>query len=97
MRLWYICNTLFTKRNIQKQTWQHPKSNQWHCIDFAMMDLQKDRQRCLNNTTVMRSAECKTDHQLLRVCVRFECKAYRSPQPPRGKRFDVVIRRRRHP
>ena len=32
-----VCNTWFTKKNIHKQTWQHPKSKQWHCIDFAIM------------------------------------------------------------
>ena len=47
-----VCNTLFMNRNIQKQTWQHPKSKQWHCIDFAITG-QKDCQRCLN-ATVMR-------------------------------------------
>ena len=28
-----VCNTWFQKRRIYKQTWQHPKSRKWHCID----------------------------------------------------------------
>ena len=28
-----VCNTWFRKRDIGKQTWQHPKSKRWHCID----------------------------------------------------------------
>ena len=32
-----VCNTWFTKKSIYKQTWQHPKSKQWHCIDYAIM------------------------------------------------------------
>ena len=36
-----VCNTWFKKRDIFKQTWQHPKLGQWHCIDYAIMR-QKD-------------------------------------------------------
>ena len=33
-----VCNTLFEKKDIYKQTWQHPKSKlYWHCIDYAIM------------------------------------------------------------
>ncbi len=32
-----VCNTWFRKRDISKQTWQHPKSKRWHCIDYAIM------------------------------------------------------------
>ena len=28
-----VYNTLFQKKDIHKQTWQHPKSKQLHCID----------------------------------------------------------------
>ena len=31
-----VCNTWFEKKVIHKQTWQHRKSKQWHCIDFAI-------------------------------------------------------------
>ena len=34
-----VCNTWFQKRDISKQTWQHPNSKQWHCIDYAIMRL----------------------------------------------------------
>ena len=40
-----IYNTWFQKM-IHKQTWQHPKSKQWHCIDFAVVH-HRDRERCL--------------------------------------------------
>ena len=63
-----VCNTWFKKKDIHKQTWQHPKSNQWHCIDYAIMRRQ-DRKRCLD-ATVRRGAECNTDHQLLCIKVR---------------------------
>ena len=30
-----VCNTWFQKKRIYKQTWQHPKSHKWHCIDYV--------------------------------------------------------------
>ena len=60
-----VCNTWFKKRNIHKQTWQHPKSNKWHCIDYIIVR-QDHRRKCLD-TMVMRGAECNTDHQLRRM------------------------------
>ena len=59
-----VYNTWFKKLDIQKQTWQHPKSKYWHCIDYTIMR-QKDHGRCLD-ATVKRGVECK-DHQLLCV------------------------------
>ena len=41
-----VCNTWFQKE-IYKQTWQHPKSKQWHCIDYAIMR-KVQCWRCLN-------------------------------------------------
>ena len=60
-----ICNTWFGKNHIQKQTWQHPKSKKWHCIDCAIVR-QAHRRMCLD-ASVMRGAECNSDHRMLRV------------------------------
>ena len=60
-----VCNTWFQKKANCKQTWQHPKSKQWHCIDYAIIG-QSHSRRCLD-VSVMRGAECNTDHQLLRM------------------------------
>ena len=32
-----IMNTFFEKRDIYKQSWQHPGTKQWHCIDFIVV------------------------------------------------------------
>lgn len=83
-----ICNTWFTKRDIHKQTWQHPKSKKWHCIDFAIVR-QRDRRRCLH-TLVKRGAECHTDHQLLRIKLKMTKMRNRRTSQHRGsKRYDV--------
>ena len=83
-----VCNTWFSKKEIHKHTWQHPKTKRWHCIDFAVMR-QKDRRRCLD-ACVKRGAECNTDHQLLRIKMRVTRKGgYHQPRPKKCKKFDV--------
>ena len=83
-----ICNTWFTKKDIHKVTWQHPKSKKWGCIDYVIMR-QKDKRICLD-VTVKRGAECNTDHQLLCATVRmaWHCRGQREKQQRRG-RYDV--------
>ena len=48
------CATHGTRRTTYgyKQTWQHPKSKQWSCIDFAVMR-QRDRAVCIDVTAKM--------------------------------------------
>ena len=60
-----VCNTWFKKKDIYKQTWQHPKSQKWHCIDFVIT--KKDYQRRCLDVSVMRGAGCNSDHRLLRA------------------------------
>ena len=58
-----VCNTWFVKRDIHKQTWQHPKSKQWSCIDFVVMK-QRNRKLCMD-VAARRGAMCNTDHHLV--------------------------------
>ena len=58
-----ICNTWFMKQAIHKQTWQHPRSRQWHCIDYSIMR-RTHHWRCVD-ITVKRGADCNTDHRML--------------------------------
>ena len=41
------CNTWFEKRDYRKQTWQHPISRKWHCIDLVIMK-KVHRKKCLD-------------------------------------------------
>ena len=61
-----VCNTWFMKKDIHKQTWMHPRSQQWSCIDY-IITRQRDRRLCLD-VCVRRGAECNTDHQMFIVC-----------------------------
>ena len=63
-----VCNTLFPKKRIHMYTWQHPGSQKWHCIDYVFVR-QQHRKRCMD-CQVMRTAECSTDHRLVRMKYR---------------------------
>lgn len=59
-----ITNTLFRQADKYKTTWMHPRSKQWHLIDYAIC-----RRRDISDfriTRAMRGAECWTDHRLVR-------------------------------
>ena len=78
-----VCNTWFPKRAIHKQTWQHPKSKQWHCIDYVIMR-KRHRRRCMD-VTVMRGAQCNTDHMMLKMKLQFGRKNFKSRRKVNGK------------
>ena len=59
-----ITNTLFQLPDIHKATWMHPRSKQWHLIDYVII-----RRRDIQDvriTTAIGGADCRTDHLLLR-------------------------------
>ena len=84
-----VCNTWFRKKAIHKQTWQHPKSKQWSCIDYVLTR-QRDRRMCLD-VAVKRGAECNTDHQFVCARIRMAGCNYRRKVSVSGKRnrYDV--------
>ena len=83
-----MCNTCIQKKAIHKQTWQHPKSKQWHCIDYAIMR-KSQSWRCLD-VVVKRGANCHTDHRMLLVKMKIGKKFTRHGSGDRMvKRFNV--------
>ena len=81
-----LMNTFFEKHTTYKYTWQHPGSKKWHCIDYIILR-QKQRRFC-TDVSVLRHAECWTDHKLLRAKIRLSI----SPKLRRGevrKKFAV--------
>ena len=62
-----ITNT-FQLCDMHKTSWMHPRSKQWHLIDYVIV-----RRRDLNEvkiTRAMRGAECYTDHRLIHSTLR---------------------------
>lgn len=49
-------NTLFEKKDIHKQSWQHPGTEKWHCIDYILM--RQNQSELCSDAQVMRGAEC---------------------------------------
>ena len=58
-----ITNTLFQLRDMHKTTWMHPRSKNWHLLDYIIVR-QRDR-RDVHITRAMRGAELSTDHRLV--------------------------------
>lgn len=58
-----ITNTYFNHRPSHKNSWMHPRSKQWHLIDFVITR-QRDIQD-FHNTRAMRGANCSTDHIMI--------------------------------
>ena len=84
-----VGNSWFQKKDIYKQTWRHPKSGDWHCIDYVLMQ-QKHRSSCLD-VSVKRGSVCDTDHNL--VCLKLRTrKPYKRKQRCvlKGRRIDVT-------
>ncbi|XP_062841273.1 uncharacterized protein LOC134300780 [Trichomycterus rosablanca] len=63
-----ITNTLFRQADKYKSTWMHPRSKQWHLIDYVIC--RKRDARDFRITRAMRGAECWTDHRLVRSVVK---------------------------
>ena len=74
-----ITNTLFQQRDRFNATWRHPRSKHWHPLDYAVT-LQRDTRDMLH-TRVMPSADCYTDHRLVRYKVAF---TFKSPSKRKG-------------
>lgn len=67
-----ITNTIFQQKDRLKTTWMHPRSKHWHLLDYVLVR-QQDLKDVLN-TRVMPSAECHTDHRLLRCKLKLQFK-----------------------
>ena len=62
---WFVHHEhAFEKRDIHKQSWQHPETKLSLCIDFILMR-QSQRKWC-SDAQVMREAECWSDHKMVR-------------------------------
>ena len=77
-----ITNTVFRQPNRNKATWMHPRSKQWHMIDYVIVR-KKDRQD-VRSTKAMCGADCWTDHRLLvsKLSIRVQ-----PPRRPQGFKF----------
>ena len=73
-----VMNTWFRKPPHRRGTWMHPATKQHHMIDMVLMR-QSQRWHC-QDVTVMRGANCFTDHYMVRAKLRVDVRR------PRGHR-----------
>ena len=79
-----ITNTIFQQPNKYKTTWMHPRSKQWHMLDYVIVRQRDFRDVML--TRAMRGAECWSDHRLVRSKMSLHItpkKQIRREKPPR--------------
>ncbi|PFX13771.1 Craniofacial development protein 2 [Stylophora pistillata] len=74
-----ITNTLFRQADKYKSTWMHPRSKQWHLIDYIIC--RRRNARDFGITRAMRGAECWTDHRLVRSVVKLYIAPTRQKRP----------------
>ena len=65
-----IMNTHFRKPSAKQGTWTHPATKQQHLIDFVVM--RQAQRRFCRDVSVMRGANCWTDHFLVRLKLRVD-------------------------
>ena len=64
-----VTNTILKQKDERTATWMHPRSGHWHMIDFIITRC-RDKMD-IHSTRAMRTANCWTDHQMLRSKVAF--------------------------
>lgn len=67
-----IMNTCFQQKDKYKNTWKHPRSQHWHMIDFIIV--RSSKKESVKKCRVMRSAQCETDHYLVRAKIHLKPK-----------------------
>ena len=73
-----ITNTMFRLPTRNKTSWMHPRSKQWHLIDYIIVRA-KDRQD-VHVTKAMCGADCWTDHRLIISKTKLHIQSMRRPQ-----------------
>ena len=89
-----ITNTMFRQADKYKTTWMHPRSKQWHMLDYVVVRQRDIGDVCI--TRAMRGAECWTDHRLVRAVVNLRI-AVTHRKRPKVVRAAFNTARLRHP
>nr|VZI24621.1 unnamed protein product [Spirometra erinaceieuropaei] len=76
-----LTNTFFCLPEREKATWRHPRSRQWHLLDYVL--LRRRGQRDVLVTKAFAGADGWTDHRLVIWKIRIRLQPRRRPQ---GKR-----------
>ena len=83
-----ITNTFFENKSIHKGTWRHPRSKTWHQIDFTIT--KQSYLRNVKNSRTYHSADCNTDHSLVRSKVKLVPKAIHKSKKKGPPKIDTT-------
>nr|XP_049577518.1 craniofacial development protein 2-like [Syngnathus scovelli] len=73
-----ITNNIFRQKNKLKGSWRHPRSKQWHLIDYVIVRARD--QHDVSITKAMTDSEAWTDHRLIRSTMSIRLKRKRRLQ-----------------
>ncbi|CAM4709419.1 unnamed protein product [Leuciscus chuanchicus] len=71
-----------------KMTWQHPRSKRWHQLDHVI--IQRNHLQDLTHVRSMHSADCDTDHSLVRCKIKLNPKRIHLSSPKPSPTFDIL-------
>jgi endonuclease/exonuclease/phosphatase family metal-dependent hydrolase len=84
-----VVNTMFEKRDLFKQTWRHPRSKRWHCLDYVLT--RTAGLRDVKDVGTRPYADGCTDHCLLVAVMRFRLQKVARPQGLRKRKLNVAM------
>nr|VZI32437.1 unnamed protein product [Spirometra erinaceieuropaei] len=73
-----LTNTFFCLPERERATWRHPRSRQWHLLDYVLVR-RRDRRDVLV-TKAIADADGRTDHRLVISKMRIRLQPHRRPQ-----------------
>lgn len=84
-----LVNTMFYLKNKHKTTWKHPRSNEWHTLDYILVR-SKDIQSVIR-CRVFRGANCDTDHRLLKAEIKWNRQRFHKSQNKSNFNFQISL------
>ena len=83
-----ITNTFFEGKSQYKATWCHPRSKRWHQLDYIIS--RRESLKNVINSQSYHSAECDTDHALVRCKIRLQPQPFHHSKPASRPRIDCA-------
>nr|VZH96042.1 unnamed protein product [Spirometra erinaceieuropaei] len=83
-----LTNTFFCLPEREKATWRHPRSRQWHLLDYVLV--RRRDQRDVLVTKAIAGADGWTDHRLVISKMRIRLQPRRRPQAQRIDNFPIA-------
>nr|VZI27238.1 unnamed protein product [Spirometra erinaceieuropaei] len=87
-----LTNTFFCLPEREKATWRHPRSRQWHLLDYVLV--RRRDQRDVLVTKAIACADGWTDHRLVILKMRIRLQPRKRPQDTAGASENASVEKR---